>query len=303
MPIRRLMIVKTCQVCKKDFHPFRHEQVCCCQKCAVQANRVVVMRECMQCGKEFWAKTYCSRGKRHCSQECLNESLFGKGCCPTCGKLFVRGKKNQKYCSLECQRKRDRALVKPKVGKKYGRWTVLETKEMIKRFKTKRAKRYVNVKCRCECGTVKWVRYVYLQDGSGSCGCLTREKAIQRGFDCTKGVLPTYMKRIRLGAAVRNLTFRVSAKWLRELFERQGRKCIFSGAELSFRTHSGPENAHKKITASLDRIDSSKGYTKKNVQWVHKKLNRMKGKLSDEEFIEWCRCVAVHNNRSKKTGE
>ena len=45
------------------------------------------------------------------------------------------------------------------------------------------------------------------------------------------------------------------------------------------------------MTASLDRIDSSKGYIKGNVQWVHKEFNKMKLDLLDKEFIDICKLV------------
>lgn len=48
-------------------------------------------------------------------------------------------------------------------------------------------------------------------------------------------------------------------------------------------------------TASLDRINSSIGYTIDNVQWVHKKINMMKMDLSQEEFINYCRLVVKNN--------
>ena len=47
-------------------------------------------------------------------------------------------------------------------------------------------------------------------------------------------------------------------------------------------------------TASLDRIDSSKGYTIDNVQWVHKKVNMMKKDMSDSEFIAWCNEISSY---------
>jgi hypothetical protein len=49
-------------------------------------------------------------------------------------------------------------------------------------------------------------------------------------------------------------------------------------------------------TASLDRIDSDKGYAEDNVQWVHKKINSMKQTMRDELFIEMCKRVAAHNS-------
>ena len=47
-------------------------------------------------------------------------------------------------------------------------------------------------------------------------------------------------------------------------------------------------------TASLDRIDSSKGYVKGNIQWVHIAINFMKHSLPEEEFVRWCCLVAKH---------
>ena len=40
--------------------------------------------------------------------------------------------------------------------------------------------------------------------------------------------------------------------------------------------------------ASIDRIDSSKGYTKDNIQIVTKTINLAKRSLSDDDFIQMC---------------
>jgi hypothetical protein len=52
---------------------------------------------------------------------------------------------------------------------------------------------------------------------------------------------------------------------------------------------------HKNRTASLDRIDSSKGYTKNNIQWIYKPINSMKRDYTQERFIELCKLVAKNN--------
>ena len=39
---------------------------------------------------------------------------------------------------------------------------------------------------------------------------------------------------------------------------------------------------------SIDRIDSSVGYVRGNVQFVCDIVNRMKSDLSQEELYEWC---------------
>lgn len=42
---------------------------------------------------------------------------------------------------------------------------------------------------------------------------------------------------------------------------------------------------------SVDRIDSTKGYSKENVQLVCMAANQMKNDLSMEEFVEMCEAV------------
>ena len=46
---------------------------------------------------------------------------------------------------------------------------------------------------------------------------------------------------------------------------------------------------------SIDRIDSNIGYELGNIQWVDKRINMMKGSLSNGEFINLCTLVADYN--------
>ena len=55
-----------------------------------------------------------------------------------------------------------------------------------------------------------------------------------------------------------------------------------------------PDKELKTGTASLDRIDSSKGYIQGNIQWVHKRINQMKWDSEENDFINWCKLVANH---------
>lgn len=66
--------------------------------------------------------------------------------------------------------------------------------------------------------------------------------------------------------------------------------CQLSGEPLVFE----PDYIY---TFSIDRIDSSKGYTHDNVQWVGVSVNTAKSNLIDEDFIDMC--VAVANHRKK----
>ena len=48
-------------------------------------------------------------------------------------------------------------------------------------------------------------------------------------------------------------------------------------------------------TASLDRIDSSKGYVPGNIQCVHKDINALKTDFSEERFLELIHMIAAHD--------
>lgn len=99
--------------------------------------------------------------------------------------------------------------------------------------------------------------------------------------------------KIKDAALKRKLHFDVSIEQIWELFLKQNKTCALSGLPIEFGlqgTQCG--------TASLDRIDSSKGYVLDNVQWVHKHINTMKWALEESYFIELCKKV-VDNHRRK----
>ena len=66
---------------------------------------------------------------------------------------------------------------------------------------------------------------------------------------------------------------------------------IFQDLELCFPRAS----KDKSWNASLDRIDSSKGYIEGNVQWVHQNINMMKNKFDNQYFIEMCKLITKNN--------
>lgn len=51
------------------------------------------------------------------------------------------------------------------------------------------------------------------------------------------------------------------------------------------------------MRASLDRIDSSKGYIKGNVQWTTIDANIAKQDMKESDFIELCQKVVNHANQ------
>jgi hypothetical protein len=95
----------------------------------------------------------------------------------------------------------------------------------------------------------------------------------------------TFYGAIRDGAKHRNLQFEISIEYIWNLYLKQNRKCALTGIEISLPQKCKDTNQ----TASLDRIDSSKGYVAGNVQWVHKDINQMKMDLTQDQFINYCK--------------
>lgn len=101
----------------------------------------------------------------------------------------------------------------------------------------------------------------------------------------------TMWYRITENAKKRNIAVEITIDYCWNLFLHQDRKCALTGKVLIMRYHKGRTVCGN---ASLDRIDSSKGYVSGNVQWIDKKLQHVKTKLSDAEFIAICQKVAAY---------
>lgn len=81
--------------------------------------------------------------------------------------------------------------------------------------------------------------------------------------------------------------FDLTKKFILDLYEKQQGKCFYTGLDLL--VSSDESNYH---CLSIDRIDSSKGYTQDNVVlccWI---INRIKINLSVDEFVNYCKLVA-----------
>ena len=51
-------------------------------------------------------------------------------------------------------------------------------------------------------------------------------------------------------------------------------------------------------TASIDRIDSTKGYYIDNIQWVHKDVNRMKKDFEENYLFKICEAIIAKRRLS-----
>lgn len=185
--------------------------------------------------------------------------------------------------------KNTRGFYKDLVGKKFGHLLITKWAGQDKRGKSL-------WEVRCDCGNVKKVvSHALTSLRTKSCGCARRE----------------YMK-VALGKEVGQLT---GAKWsaivfnararqhevlitqsdAADLFEIQKGLCALSGIELIL------DAPRAQITASLDRIDSSKGYVLGNIQWIHKDINKMKNDMDEKTFRMWIDRIYHHRSGDKET--
>jgi hypothetical protein len=81
----------------------------------------------------------------------------------------------------------------------------------------------------------------------------------------------------------------IHEKLLKFIYEEQEGKCALTGIPFDM-----ANNAYKP---SLDRIDSTKGYTILNIQLVLLIVNKMKREFPQNEFVDICGKVYCHHNK------
>jgi len=111
--------------------------------------------------------------------------------------------------------------------------------------------------------------------------------AVGTGFGGLSGSL---FARMAGNAKSRKIPFNITKEQAWEQFQKQDGRCALSGIELVLALPLA------KSTASLDRIDSNRGYTSDNIQWVHKTVNLMKNALTEKEFLDFVAKIHSHKN-------
>ncbi len=84
-----------------------------------------------------------------------------------------------------------------------------------------------------------------------------------------------------------NRDFDLTREWIFERLVKCDFKCEASGIELVSDTRGTGVGFANRYGASLDRIDSKRGYTKDNVRIVAIRMNIALGDLTDEQFEEF----------------
>ena len=225
----------------------------------------------------------------------LNPNVYSKNghiyaqCQCKCGTIkdiatsaLKRGKTSKcKSCSA-----RSRTTIL-KIGDKYKHWTIIDGP--IYKDNGNYHTAYYKVKCDCGKEQLKLPNDLLAKDRDFQCESCSqkenKEKLMKENGKVGDLNLTRYTT-LKRSAEKRNIEFSVSLEYLWNLFKSQDQICAITG-----------DYINSIDDASLDRIDSTKGYVEGNVQWVTKQANVSKHIMSMEELYEFCKKVLKHANQ------
>ena len=208
--------------------------------------------------------------------------------CSHCGIAFschpYRARQPRQYCSRKClwagSPKRLPGPIRDLTGMVFGRLTVINLHDRAGAIRWH---------CRCECGNETISTASHLASGAAkSCGCLSREKFIDRSRTHGLSRSPEY----GIWNAMRQRCENPNNK----SYARYGGKGItvcqrWTGSFEAFLTDMGPRPSPNH---SLDRIDGTRSYEPGNVRWATMtEQNRNRG---DNHIL-------VHNGESRSIAE
>jgi hypothetical protein len=145
--------------------------------------------------------------------------------------------------------------------------------------------------CKCDCGKTIYKKRKYFQNPKSllSCGCTRKWGNVYKKWKGV-GLIPRqYFNTIQFRCKQKNIELSIDLDYMWKLFEQQNGKCALTGLSLKF----GSQKRNIPTTASLDRIDSNKGYIPGNVQWLHKLVNICKNHFDQDYFIKTAKLVAI----------
>ncbi len=160
-----------------------------------------------------------------------------------------------------------RRKLKNEVGKKFGRLTVIGLNRIDK---------YAHWNCKCLCGRELVVTGRNLRtNNTESCGCIRSENAGRNA------AIRRYIKHARED----DRRFSLSISEIEKLMKAN---CTYCGEPPSNKSYNkNRDDAYTFHYSGIDRVDSSKGYSRGNVVSCCKWCNISKRERSVTEFKEW----------------
>lgn len=196
----------------------------------------------------------------------------------------------------------------PIPGKVFNNYTIID--DDIQLTKDKKVMYHV----KCNCGKEHYVRAYFLEKGRQK-SCKSCASKINYNNTKNSNKKNNFIKIKHEGIGnftkttywyIKNCAKRRNIEWNEELtieylwnlLQKQSSKCKLSGLPIELTESRKNNNINfEEMTASLDRIDSTKGYEINNVQWVHKDVNKMKNKFKEDYFFSLCEKIVKQKNQ------
>jgi hypothetical protein len=155
--------------------------------------------------------------------------------------------------------------------------------------------------CRCICGNIRQISGSSLRKGhSKSCGCVDYLKK-------TDAIAPFKRKYVvtRIGALKRNLVFELT---LDQYIKLSTSNCYWCNTIPNTKVYAYSRRRYSQgkdkdvyvVMASIDRKDSSKGYTMRNCVPSCLMCNRMKSDFKSKEFLKKIEQIYLYQKEKKR---
>jgi endogenous inhibitor of DNA gyrase (YacG/DUF329 family) len=256
---------------KLNYGNFRIFWLCECscgkyiEKCGkLLRNGTVKSCGCLRSKTGSLAMKRMTERRKELSQQCPVGRGVGTGICETCGQIIKKhGRLKRRFCSRNCyaEKHSDKVTV-----------TCERCGKIVQKTK----------KC-----AAKYKRHFC----SKECSVLMRQDGLSLFRNFVRGACRHLEKR--------KLHLDVTPEDLKIIWEKQEGICPYTGWKLKLKSDRG--DRRNLLNASLDRIDSSMGYTKENVQFVSIMANYAKNDFSDDQLFEFCRAVTFNKHKNLGT--
>ncbi len=106
---------------------------------------------------------------------------------------------------------------------------------------------------------------------------------------------------VKNNAKKRDIKVDITLDDMFHVYDIQEGKCIYSGIKMTHNKIPSEKDKDLRVQTtnpyniSVDRIDSTKGYTKDNIQLVTVSVNHMKWNLKESDFLEMCEHITKYS--------
>lgn len=99
-------------------------------------------------------------------------------------------------------------------------------------------------------------------------------------------------------ALKKSLLFKITIDDIVSQFYTQDKRCFYSGLQMNIIKSSKNGLLHDPFKMTIDCKNHLVGYTKENIVWCLYCVNSLKQRMSEEEIIDICKAVVIHNEKN-----